>query len=94
MNVRNLKFGTLALATALAFGTSTATAFAQTDGSAKQDMKSAGHETKDAAVDTGHGIKTGTKKGYRKTKHGIKKAYHKTANTLDPHKNSQDANHQ
>ena len=94
MNVRTLKFGSLALATALAFGTSAALAVAQTDGTAKQDIKAAGQETKEAAVDTGHGIKTGTKKGYHKTKHGIKKAYHNTVNTLDPHKNSQDVDHQ
>jgi len=94
MNVRNLKLGTLALATVLAFGTAATIAGAQTDGTAKQDMKAAGHDTKEAAVDTGHGIKTGTKKGYHKTKHGVKKVYHKTANTLDPHKNSQDADHQ
>jgi type IV secretory pathway TrbL component len=93
MNVRIVKFGTIALAAAMTLSTS---AFASTpyqDGT-KQDMKSAGHDTKNAAVDTGHGIKTGTKKAYHKTKHGVKKAYHKTAKTLDPHANSQDANHQ
>jgi len=45
---------------------------------AGQDMKNAGHDTKDAAKDTGRGVKKGTKTGYRKTKNGTKKAYHKT----------------
>jgi hypothetical protein len=49
--------------------------------SAKQDMKDAGHETKNAAKDVGHGTKTGTKKAYNATKHGTKKAWHKTKNT-------------
>jgi len=105
MNFRisNTKLGTLALAAALTLSASAGFAYAQ-DG-AKQDMKSAGHDTKDAAVDTGHGVKTGsekayhgtkhvTKKAYHGTKHGVKKAYHKTAKTVDPHANSQDANHQ
>ena len=93
MNVRTSKFGALALAAVLSLGTSAFAATPYQDGT-KQDMKSAGHETKDAAVDTGHGIKTGTKKVFHKTKHGVKKAYHKTAKTIDPHANSQDANHQ
>jgi hypothetical protein len=93
MNARIMKFGTVALAAALCLGTSSFAATPYQDGT-KQDMKSAGHETKDAAVDTGHGIKTGTKKAYHKTKHGVKKAYHKTKKTLDPHANSQDAHHQ
>ena len=94
MNARTSKFGTFALAAALTLSASAIPAFAQTDGSAKQDMHAAGHDTKNAAVNTGHGIKTGTKKGYHKTKHGVKKAYHSTANTLNPHKTSEDANHQ
>lgn len=48
---------------------------------AKQDMKSAGHETKNAAKDAGSGVKKGTKKGYHKTKKGVKKAWHKTKST-------------
>ena len=51
------------------------------DSGAKQDMKDAGHESKDAAKDAGHGVKQGTKKGYHKTKQGTKKAYHKTKDT-------------
>ena len=51
------------------------------DNSAKQDMKNAGHETKDAANDAGNGVKHGTKRAYHKTKHGTKKAWHKTKNT-------------
>jgi hypothetical protein len=45
---------------------------------AGQDMKDAGHDTKNAAKSTGRGVKKGTKTGYRKTKNGTKKAYHKT----------------
>lgn len=51
------------------------------DSGAKQDMKNAGHDTKNAARSAGHGVKQGTKKAYHKTKHATKKAYHKTANT-------------
>ena len=47
---------------------------------ASQDMKNAGTETKNAAKDTGHGVKTGTEKAYDKTSSGTKTAYHKTAN--------------
>jgi hypothetical protein len=101
MNVRLKHFGAMALAIALATGT--ANVFAQ-DGT-KQDMKAAGHDTKDAAVNTGHGVKTGTEKAYHGTKRGTKKVYHKTKHglkhvghnikkTLDPHANSQDSHHQ
>jgi hypothetical protein len=51
------------------------------DSGAKQDMKAAGHETKDAAKDTGSGVKQGTKKAYHVTKHDTKKAWHKTKDT-------------
>jgi Ni/Co efflux regulator RcnB len=50
--------------------------------SPKQDMKDAGHETKNAAKDAGHGVKTGTKKAYHSTKRGTKKAWHKTKSTV------------
>jgi hypothetical protein len=93
MKHRLARIGTYTLAAALTFGSAAFAATPFQDGT-KQDMKSAGHETKNAAVDTGHGIKTGTKKAYHKTKHGMKKAFHKTKKTLDPHANSQDANHQ
>ena len=55
--------------------------FASQDSGAKQDMKNAGHETKDAAKDAGHGVDQGTKKAYHKTKHATKKAWHKTKDT-------------
>ena len=84
-----LRIGAAALSAVLTLGIAGAQ-----DTGAKQDMKSAGHESKDAASDAGHGISRGTKKVFHKTKHGVKKAYHKTANTLDPHKNSQDEHHQ
>ncbi len=59
-------------------------AFAQnSDSGAKRDMKSAGHETKDAAVDTGHGISHGTKKAYHKTKHATKHVGHKIEGKRD-----------
>jgi hypothetical protein len=51
------------------------------DSGAKQDMKNAGHETKDAAKDATHGVKQGTTKAYHKTKHGTKKAWRKTKDT-------------
>jgi len=49
---------------------------------AKQDMKKAGHETKNAAKDAGRATKEGTKKAYHSTKKGTKKAWHKTKNTV------------
>ncbi len=76
--------GALILSAALSLTLPSATAFAQSsDSGAKRDMKSAGHETKDAAIDTGHGIKQGTKKGYHKTKHGLKKVGHKIEGKRD-----------
>lgn len=51
------------------------------DHTAKQDMKNAGHETKNAARDTGEGVKHGTQKAYHSTKQHTKHAWHKTENT-------------
>jgi len=76
MNVR--KWSGVALSAALAVGMSAGVAFAQQDTGAKRDIQNAGHATKDAAVDTGHGIDKGTHKAYHKTKHGTKKAWHST----------------
>ena len=57
-------------------------AFSQsTSDSAKQDMRSAGEQTKGAAKDTGRGVKKGTEKAYHSTKKGTKKAWNKTRNT-------------
>jgi hypothetical protein len=58
--------------------------FAQSDtGTAKQDMKDAGHDTKDAAKKTGHAVKKTTKKtthkAAKKTKEGAQKVEDKTA---------------
>src|ERR1035441_4378099 len=71
---------TAGLVVALASGA----AYAQDAG---QDMKDAGHATKDAAVDTGHATKDAskdtslaTKRAYHTTKHGTKVAAHKTVN--------------
>ncbi len=76
--------GTLILSAALSLTLPTAAALAQSnDSGAKRDMKSAGHETKNAAVDTGHGIKQGTKKVYHKTKHVTKKVGHKIEGKRD-----------
>ena len=52
-------------------------AFAQE--SAKQDMKDAGHETKNAAKDVGHGTVTATKKTGHAIKKGTKKVVHGAA---------------
>ncbi len=52
-------------------------AYAQT--TAGQDMKDAGHETKDAVKDTGRGIKKGTVKTGRAIKHGTKKGVNKAS---------------
>ena len=49
---------------------------------AKQDMKNAGHDTKNAAKSTARGVKKGTKKAYHSTKRGTKKAYGKTKSTV------------
>ncbi len=82
MQVRTAR--TLILTAALSLTLPVAAAFAQSsDSGAKQDMKSAGHETKDAVKDTGHGIKQGTKKGYHKTKHFTKKVGHKIEGKRD-----------
>lgn len=51
------------------------------DSGAKQDMKDAGHDTKNAAKSAGHGVKQGTKKAYHATKNGTRKAWHKTKST-------------
>jgi hypothetical protein len=48
----------------------------------KQDMKDAGHDTKNATKDAAHDTKQGTKKAYHSTKRGTKKAWHKTKNTV------------
>ena len=52
------------------FAAASCFAHAQTAG---QDMHTAGHDTKDAAVDTGHATKHVTKKAYHGTKHVAKR---------------------
>ena len=54
-----------------------------TDPGFKQDMKNAGHSTKNAAKDTGNGVKSGTKKTWHKTKHTTKRVTHKAAGKID-----------
>lgn len=81
---KNFQISTMILGAALICGPAFAVAqqsYPGTDSGAKQDMKDAGHETKDAAKDAAHGTKQGTKKAYHKTKHGTKKAYHKSKDT-------------
>ncbi len=81
--------GALILSAALSLTIPSAALFAQSnDSGTKRDMKSAGHETKDAAVDTGHGIKQGTKKVFHKTKHVTKKVGHKIEGKRDTSANN------
>ncbi len=75
--VQNRKPGSIVLTSVFAAFLSTSLALAQ-DG-AKQDMKAAGTETKNAAKDTGHAVSTGTSKAYNKTASGTKTAADKTA---------------
>ena len=70
MNIRSA--GRLIVAVAFLAAPFTLSAGAQ---SAGQDMKGAGHETKNAAVDTGHA----TKHVAKKTAHGTSRVAHKTA---------------
>ena len=50
---------------------------------AKQDMRNAGHETKDAVQDTGRGMKHGTQKAYHSTKRHARHAKNKVKNTVN-----------
>ncbi len=79
MNLKQI--GTVALGVAMMMGSGVAmSASAQT---AKQDMKNAGHETKEAAVDTGHATKKITKKAAHKTKRAAIKSKNATENLGD-----------
>jgi len=79
MSTRKSIWTGLLLVSTLTLGSARVFAFTPTSlQTAGQDMKDAGHDTKEAAKKTGHGVKKGTKTGYRKTKNGTKKAYHKT----------------
>ena len=80
MNFKQM--GTVALGVAMMMGSGAAmSASAQT--TAKQDIKNAGHETKDAAVDTGHATKKATKKAAHKTKRAAVKTKNATENLGD-----------
>jgi hypothetical protein len=83
------KLGSIVLASAFTIFLSTGFAVAQD--TAKQDIKAAGTDTKNATKDTGHAVSSGSKKAYDKTAAGTKtatdktatgtkKAYHTTAN--------------
>jgi hypothetical protein len=68
--------------TAPAPATTSQTTPAQDNGAqAKQDMRNAGRDTKDAAHDTANGVKHGTRHAYHSTKRHAKKAWNKTKNT-------------
>jgi len=67
----------------LAFALSAGTAIALPAQTAKQDMKDAGHDTKGAAVDTGHATKRVTKKAAHKTKRAAVKSKNATENFGD-----------
>ncbi len=54
-------------------------AFAQT---AKQDMKNAGSETKDAVKDAGKGVGHASKTSAKKVKHTTKETVHKTSSKV------------
>lgn len=69
------RMGTFVVTAALVMGGAAPAVLAQTAG---QDMKDAGHATKDAAKDTGDGVAKGTKKVWHGTKKGTSKAYDKT----------------
>ena len=66
--MRNKLLSTALVATVLSIGLPVI-AQSSTDPGFKQDMKDAGHSTKDAAKDTGNGVKSGTKKTWHDTKH-------------------------
>jgi hypothetical protein len=71
----------ITLASSFGLGISSGAALAQ---DAKQDMKNAGTETKDATKDAGNGVAKGTKKAYHSTVNGTKVAADKTADTSKP----------
>ena len=70
------KPGAILLASVFAVFLSTGIALSQD--SAKQDMKAAGTDTRNAAKNTGHAVSTGTTKAYDKTSSGTKTAADKT----------------
>jgi hypothetical protein len=85
-HMRKPFFGTLLLGSMFCMGAFPVLASTNpqtTDPGFKQDMKDAGHHTKDAAKDTGHGVKQGTKKTWHSTKRGTKHAAHATARKTD-----------
>jgi hypothetical protein len=82
--MKNKLFSAVLLSSVICIGVPSIVAQnSSTDPGFKQDMKNAGHHTKDAAKDTCNGVKSGTKKTWRKTKRGTKKATHKTARKTD-----------
>jgi hypothetical protein len=77
-------FSTLLLSSVLCMGLPSVIAQDSShDPGFKQDMKNAGHNTKNVARDTGHGVESGTKKTWHSTKRGTRKVAHKTARKTD-----------
>ncbi len=68
----------------LLFAMSLTVGFAQTDQGAGQDIKDAGHSTKQAAKKTGHKIKNTAKKGTHKAAHKTKKGAEKVEDKTTP----------
>ena len=68
---------------ALVFALMIAPAMTSPAQTAKQDMKDAGHDTKDAAVNTGHATKRVTKRVAHKTKRVAVKSKNATENFGD-----------
>jgi hypothetical protein len=74
-----MKFRTLVLATAFAIGLAFG-AMAQTAG---QDIKNAGHETKEASKDAANATGKAVKTGAHKTKEAVKHSAHATASATE-----------
>jgi predicted small secreted protein len=72
----------LLVATLVAMSLTLATA--QSDQGAGQDIKDAGHSTKQAAKKTGHKVKNTTKKGTHKAAHKTKKGAQKVEDKTTP----------
>ena len=68
----------------LLFAMSLTLAVAQSDQGAGQDVKDAGHSTKEATKKTGHKVKNTTKKGTHKAAHKTKKGAQKVEDKTTP----------
>jgi hypothetical protein len=76
---KSLALRSVTLIATLALAFPVPAALAQTsDSGPKQDMKSAGADTKNATTNAGHGVGQGSKKVYNNTKSGTATGYNKT----------------